>query len=64
MDDRNRVILCGLPDLTSESDNSYEWGEYLEDAIWRQIRNFTTAEISNVTMHYSDSMKIISEWFD
>ena len=49
--------IVQLDDLTSESDNSYEWGFYLYSKI------VTETQCSNFTIYYSDGFEIITTWF-
>lgn len=46
-----------LDDLSSESDNSYEWGFYLYAKITDILKD------SLFTMYYSDGFEIITRWF-
>lgn len=54
---RNKCMLISLDDLTSESDNSIEWGFYL----YSKIVDITKE--SSFTMYYSDGYEIITTWF-
>lgn len=54
-DDRIKIVL--LPDLTSEEDNSHDWGFYLYSNIVRLIGQHC------FTMYYSDGWEIITKWF-
>ena len=49
--------IVQLDDLTSESDNSHEWGFYLYSKI------VTETQCSNFTIYYSDGFEIITTWF-
>ena len=46
-----------LPDLTSEEDNSHDWGFYLYSNIVKHIGQHC------FTMYYSDGWEIITKWF-
>ena len=54
-DGRIKIVL--LPDLTSEEDNSHDWGFYLYSNIVRLIGQHC------FTMYYSDGWEIITKWF-
>lgn len=49
--------IISLDDLTSETDNSIEWGFYLYTKIVDEIKD------SYFTMYYSDGFEIITKWF-
>ena len=51
------LYIVQLDDLTSESDNSHEWGFYLYSKIVTEI------QCSNFTIYYSDGFEIITTWF-
>ena len=53
----DKCYIKGLADLTTESDNSLEWGFYL----YANIVNFTGDTC--FTMYYSDGFEIITKWF-
>lgn len=53
----NKVIVTPLDDLSSEDNNSYEWGFYLYSNIVAKIKN------SYFTIYYSDGFEIITKWF-
>ena len=53
----NKCKIVPLDDLTTESDNSIEWGFYLYTKIVDQIKD------SCFTMYYSDGFEIITKWF-
>lgn len=53
----DKCIIRPLNDLTSESDNSLEWGFYLYSKIVDEIKD------SAFTMYYSDGFEIITTWF-
>ena len=53
----NNIIIKPLDDLSSESDNSIDWGFYLYSTIVDIIKD------SNFTMYYSDGFEIITTWF-
>lgn len=55
--EQEKIILKELPDLSSEDDNSHDWGFYLYSNI------VTWIEQSNFTMYYSDGYEIITSWF-
>lgn len=50
-----KIIL--LPDLSTEEDNSHEWGFYLYSHIVKHIGQHC------FTMYYSDGWEIITKWF-
>lgn len=52
-----RIKVTLLPDLTSEEDNSHDWGFYLYSNIVRLIGQHC------FTMYYSDGWEIITKWF-
>ncbi|MCM1217959.1 MAG: hypothetical protein NC548_26025 [Lachnospiraceae bacterium] len=51
------VKITLLPDLTSEDDDSHEWGFYLYSNIVKEIGQHC------FTMYYSDGWEIITKWF-
>lgn len=51
------VEIYGLDDLSSETDNSHEWGFYLYSKVVSIINQ------SNFTIYYSDGFEIITSWF-
>jgi len=53
----DKCKIIPLDDLTTESDNSIEWGFYLYTKIVDQIKD------SCFTMYYSDGFEIITKWF-
>lgn len=53
----DKCIIKPLNDLTTESDNSVEWGFYLYAKLV-EISNF-----SRFTFYYSDGFEIITTWF-
>ena len=53
----NNVSIHGLDDLSTEADNSHEWGFYLYSKIVSIINQ------SNFTIYYSDGFEIITSWF-
>ena len=53
----DKVKLCGLDDLTNETDNSHDWGFYLYSKVVSITQN------SNFTIYYSDGFEIITSWF-
>ena len=53
----NNVSVHGLDDLSTEADNSHEWGFYLYSKI------VTIIQQSNFTIYYSDGFEIITSWF-
>jgi cytidyltransferase-like protein len=50
-------IVVELDDMTSESDNSIEWGFYLYSKV------MSHSHCSNFTIYYSDGFEIITKWF-
>ena len=54
---KNRISFALLDDLTSEEDNSLEWGFYLYANIISIINN------SSFRMYYSDGFESITSWF-
>ena len=55
--DRLRIDVKAMPDLTDETDNSYDWGFYLHSHIVDFIGQ------SKYTIYYSDGFQIIMDWF-
>ena len=55
--ERNRIEVKAMPDLTDETDNSYDWGFYLHSHIVDFIGE------SKYTIYYSDGFEIIMSWF-
>lgn len=53
----DKCIVRPLNDLSSEGDNSFEWGFYLYSKIVDEIKD------SAFTMYYSDGFEIITTWF-
>lgn len=53
----SKCVIHPLDDLSSESDNSIEWGFYLYSKIVDLINR------SSFTMYYSDGFEIITTWF-
>ena len=53
----DKCIIEPLNDLSSEGDNSLEWGFYLYTKIVDMIKD------SAFTMYYSDGFEIITTWF-
>lgn len=53
----NKCIIKPFNDLTSESDNSIEWGFYLYANVVDIINQ------SDFTIYYSDGYEIITTWF-
>lgn len=53
----HRVTIELLPDLTTEDDNSHDWGFYLYANVVRVIGQHC------FTMYYSDGWEIITKWF-
>lgn len=53
----DKCTVKALNDLTTEHDNTYEWGFYLYSAIVDTIKD------SAFTMYYSDGYEIITTWF-
>jgi len=51
------ITIKPLNDLTSESDNSIDWGFYLYSTVVDEIKD------SAFTMYYSDGFEIITTWF-
>lgn len=51
------VFIHWLDDLTTESDNSHDWGFYLYSKIVTEIQQ------SDFTIYYSDGFEIITSWF-
>lgn len=52
-----KIKIVLLPDLTSEGDDSHEWGFYLYSNIVKHIGQHC------FTMYYSDGWEIITKWF-
>lgn len=52
-----KVEIKELPDLTTEDDNSHDWGFYLYSNIVTWIGQ------STFTIYYSDGYEIITSWF-
>lgn len=52
-----KIVIMPLDDLTSEIDNSVEWGYYLHMNIAEAIGTVF------FTMYYSDGWEIVMEWF-
>lgn len=55
--EQEKILLKELPDLSTEDDNSHDWGFYLYSNI------VTWIEQSNFTIYYSDGYEIITSWF-
>jgi pyruvate-formate lyase-activating enzyme len=55
--DFNGGYVVELDDMTSESDNSIEWGFYLYSKV------MSHSHCSNFTIYYSDGFEIITKWF-
>ena len=55
--DNGKIKIILLPDLTSEGDNSHDWGFYLYSNIVKHIGQHW------FTMYYSDGWEIITKWF-
>lgn len=55
--EQEKILLKELPDLSTEDDNSHDWGFYLYSNI------VTWIEQSNFTIYYSDGYEIITLWF-
>ena len=55
--DNGKIKIVLLPDLTSEEDNSHDWGFYLYSNIVKHIGQHC------FTMYYSDGWEIITKWF-
>ena len=51
------LYIVPLDDLTTEDDNSHDWGFYLYTKI------VTETQCSNFTIYYSDGFEIITTWF-
>lgn len=54
---KDKYTIVPLNDLSSEGDNSIEWGFYLYTKIVDEIKD------SSFTMYYSDGFEIITTWF-
>ncbi len=52
-----KIKIVLLPDLSSEEDNSHDWGFYLYSNIVKHIGQHC------FTMYYSDGWEIITKWF-
>lgn len=52
-----KIKIVNLSDLTSEEDNSHDWGFYLYSNIVKEIGQHC------FTMYYSDGWEIITKWF-
>ena len=55
--DSNKLKVVLLSDLTSEGDDSHDWGFYLYSNIVKEIGQHC------FTMYYSDGWEIITKWF-
>ena len=53
----DKVTVYTLNDLTTEEDNSHDWGDYLYSSICEMIGD------EEFDMYYSDSPKIMLSWF-
>lgn len=53
----NRIKIVLLPDLSTEDDNSHDWGFYLYSNVVKHIGQHC------FTMYYSDGWEIITKWF-
>lgn len=56
-EERKRIEVIKLRDLTDEKDNSHEWGFYLFANMVKYAGG------SKLTMYYSDGYEIITSWF-
>lgn len=56
-EERGRIKVVKLRDLTNEKDNSHEWGFYLFANMVKYAGG------SKLTMYYSDGYEIITSWF-
>ena len=56
-EDKERITIQALNDLTDESDNSHDWGFYLYSTIVGITRS------PEFTIYYSDGFEIIMLWF-
>jgi nicotinamide-nucleotide adenylyltransferase len=54
---KDKIEIHPLDDLTTESDNSHEWGFYLYSKVVSII------DQANFTIFYSDGFEIITTWF-
>lgn len=52
-----KLRIKQLDDMTEETDNSFEWGEYLWDFIQTHVDG------KSYVMHYSDDPRIVFSWF-
>lgn len=55
--EQEKILLKELPDLSTEDDNSHDWGFYLYSNIVSWI------DQANFTIYYSDGYEIITSWF-
>lgn len=53
-----KLRVVQLDDMTEETDNSFEWGNYL----WNFIKEELIGE--SYVMHYSDNPSIVYSWFE
>ena len=53
-----RIFVIPLSDLTDESDNSYEWGDYLYKEIVKITKD------PEIAIYYSDRPDIMLSWFN
>ena len=56
-DSEKKLFVSPLDDLTSECDNSPNWGFYFYSKV------VTATQCSNFTIYYSDGFEIITTWF-
>ena len=56
--ERSFIHIVPLDDLTDEADNSYEWGRYLYENIYKETGD------DDITIYYSDRPEIMLGWFD
>ena len=56
-EDKDRITVQPLDDLTDESDNSHDWGFYLYSKVVGLTRS------PEFTIYYSDGFEIIMLWF-
>jgi len=57
INNKDKIHIVPLDDLTDESDNSHDWGFYLYSKIVTECKN------PCFTIYYSDGFEIITTWF-
>lgn len=56
--DLSHIHIVKLNDLSDETDNTYEWGEYLYNNMYKYTRD------KDMTIYYSDNPEIILSWYE